>query len=600
MKYRRQPIDPMEFVQSVTDQSILSGFFGRKHTAWTVSTLYVLLGLGGLGTTPVAHAQTNGLGGVELSVVERYKGRIAEASKLSEQPNTFDTLVQTRPQQYRVPTVPLQFELDPPPLKPLLVSKVQVPKLPNYHLDLGAGNNGLFLTHLTAASGRSSKQQWGAEFDHRSYSGGVPDNAFDDQNRSQTRLQGHLKKFTRSSVWSGSAAYDRQGFRYYGFPEALIAPDSTGFPEEAERQIVHRVELGAGWSRLNPQPQKDQFDRSTLDYGYLSDRFGNRENRLAWEGGGHFDLAGQRLDLDGTFDFFRTDFDSVGQQSRSFAQFGLKPTLVDQWGELKFSLGIDVGYNATTFNLSGTDRGGFYLLPNFKADYTLVPGYLSAFADWTGSIDNLSYHELNRRFDFLYPTFDQETTRQSQIRLGLRGRITHRWVYEVSGHFADARKQALLYRDPLFSGPQGSGFGLLYDAVSRLGFEGSMGYETPELSFRAVLNYDAYETDRYDAAYHLPALRLSVDADYEVHPKIRLEASMRVVGSRLAYEEGTAGLLDRTLDPFVDLGLGGLYHYNEALSARLRFDNGLFQSYDLTYGYGAQRFMASLTLGYRF
>ncbi len=566
--------------------------FPRTRGAIRLLTAALLFGSG------LVNAQPGGLGGVELFVVEAYKGRIAEASKISEQPNTVDTLVHTRPQTYSVASIPLQFELAPPPLKPLLVSKVNVPKLPNYHLDLGLGNNGFFTTHLSAGSGRSNKRQWGGEFAHRSTQSGVRDNPFDDQPTRNTRLQGHFKLFDRNSAWSGSAAYDRQAFSYYGFPEDTALFETAG--SEAEKQNIHRIELDAAWTSLKPEPGKDRLDQARMGYRYLKDRFGNFENRLFWEAQSHFDLAGQGLELGGTVDFFRSDMDSIDARSRSFALFSLRPMLNDRWGDLRFGLGLDLGYELSTFNLSGTDRGGFYVLPNFRADYTLVPAYLSAFGDWTGRIDPLSLDELNRKFPFLHPSTDQETTRKTRFRLGVRGRITHRWSYEVSGHYSDARNEALLYRDPNFEGVRGAGFGLLFDRVSALGFEAGMNFQTSDLDLQAGLQYDNYDTDLFDAAYHLPSWKAHLTGGYRVHPKFRAELELEFEGVRTAYEEETQGILARDLDGYIDLGLGVTYLYNDALSARLRFDNVLFQEYYIAYGYAVVPFQASLVLSYRF
>jgi len=543
-------------------------------------------------------AQPGGLGGVELFVVEAYKGRIAEASKISEQPNTVDTLIHARPQTYSVPSVPLQFELAPPPLKPLLVSKVNVPKLPLYHLDLGLGNNGFFTTHLSAGSGRSNKRQWGGEVAHRSTRNGVRDSPFDEQPTGNTRLQGHYKFFDRNSAWSASAAYDRQAFSFYGYPDDSAVYEAMG--READRQIIHRIELDAGWSALKREAGKDRLDRAQMGYRYWNDRFGNIENRLFWEAQSHFDLAGQALELGGTVDFFRSDLDSVLEGSRSFALFSLRPMLNDRWGDLRFGLGLDLGYELSTQNLTGTDRGGFYVLPNFKADYSLVPAYLSAFGDWTGSVNPLSLDELNRRFPFLYPSTEQQTTFRTRFRLGLRGRITHRWSYEVSGHFSDAKNEALLYRDPLFSGDRGAGFGLLFDRVSALGFEAGMNFQITDLDLHAGLRYNNYETDLYDAAYHLPAWGADFKGAYRLHPKFKAELDLVFEGVRTAYEEESQGHLPRELDAYIDLGLGLTYLYNDALSARLRFDNALFQEYQIAYGYAVVPFQASLLLSYRF
>ena len=116
---------------------------------------------------------------VEVTVLDRYKGRITESVKISRNADFIDTTDTKIPVSYRVPSSALQFSFRPEPLKPMLISKVPVQVLPKHHIDLGFGNYGLFTAHATTSGGRSSKRQWGVELDHMNLSGGVEDIAFE-------------------------------------------------------------------------------------------------------------------------------------------------------------------------------------------------------------------------------------------------------------------------------------------------------------------------------------------------------------------------------------------------------------------------------------
>jgi hypothetical protein len=94
---------------------------------------------------PFVHGQEkNDLGSIELQVIERYKGRIAEAVKISRNADFIDTTTHKLSVRYEVPIQTRQFEFRPKPLKPLTVAKASVAKLPLHHLRVGFGLYGLF------------------------------------------------------------------------------------------------------------------------------------------------------------------------------------------------------------------------------------------------------------------------------------------------------------------------------------------------------------------------------------------------------------------------------------------------------------------------
>ncbi len=537
---------------------------------------------------------------VEVTVLDRYKGRIAESVKISQNANFIDTTDTKIPMVYRIPTSALQFSFRPEPLKPMLISKVPVEDLPKHHIDLGFGNYGLFTAHASTSNGRSSKRQWGIELDHMNLRGGVQDIVFEENPFYRSRIQAHLFNYLDGWKLSNTIEGNFNGVRYYGFPESSTALDSS-MSAEAIQQSYTKFGWKGGYNRIKKPLGKSSMNGIGAGYYHFFDRFGNSENQMEISGEGQLDLSGNLLELGFNLEHFATQFDSVLPVSQSFTQFRLEPRLASEWQDLRFEIGLDLGYNGYTLPVKGGTEGTFFVLPAFSAQYTFVPSYLSAFATWKGRIDNTSYSEISRLNPYVYPSIQQNASKYNKFEMGLKGRLTQKLAFQLSGAYELVDALPLFYRDPFFADSTATpGFAVVYDNADLLKVRGELGYLSDTWNFKANVEFIHYSMDRFESPFHLPNFTAEFSGSYPINKKLRAGARANYVGSRTAFQSNLNAALDSQLDGYLDLGLEATYSYNDYLGATLFFDNLLAQRYQLWLGYPVVGFQAGLQLSYRF
>jgi hypothetical protein len=544
------------------------------------------------------------LGSIELNVIDRYKGRIAEAVKISRNANFIDTSIRKLPVRYEVPIETRQFTFRPKPLTPMTISKVPVKILPHYHLDLGFGLNGFFSAHASVSSDRSARRQWGIEFDHWNIRSGVSDIIYDNSPHFKNRLEGHLKSFLGQRKWSfqNRLALGSEGLRYYGIPTDE-APKGIDFDGDAMRQAYYNIAWDGRLKNLSSAKKANALDEIGASYSFFFDRFQSQEHEIKVDQESHIDLSGERLNIGSRLDYIRSNFDSVNGGSRLLYDVGLMPSISSSWGDFRFKLGVQLGLYGRSFSLEDEATNEFYLLPDFEAEYSFVPTYLSAFVNWKGNIQAQSYRELTNRNPFISPGVNQEVSRQSSLEGGFRGRIIDPLSFRVLTRYTLADDMPLFYRNPFYATPPfDPALVVLYDAVDIFTLRGEMRYAIDDWTIDGWMEFNTYDTDSLRAAYHLAELRFGLAGQYRISNRIETGLGMQFVGERTAYDQQFEPLTGRSgkLDPYLDLHLNLTYHYNEYLEARLNLDNIFANSYEIWLGYPSVGFQGSLTLSYRF
>ncbi len=542
-------------------------------------------------------AQEN-LGNVELTVIERYKGKIAESVKIAQNANFVDTLSQKLSMRYEVPSSALQFSFRPKPLKPMLISKQTVSVLPKYHIDLGFGNYGLFTAHLGANSGRSSKYQWGAQWEHNSLQSGVQNTPFENNPFYQSRFQAHIKNFLGKFTLQNKLEARFDGLRYYGFDanEAL----ALNLGEQAENQAYQSYTWSSGYFRTHLLNNKTHFDGVNAEFQHFRDAFGNSENRF-WAGqNSQIMLHDQALKLEAHTEIINTTFDSLTQIQRGFYRFGLKPGLKKEWAGLNFLLAAEIGYNGYNETSFKGGSNGFYLLPELRAEYSFVPTYFSAFVQIYSTLNNQSYSRIVSINPFVLPAINQEISSTDHYGLGLKGRIIENLAFSLLGEFKQVDNLLVFYRDPDYNQTGAPGFSAKFDHADLLTFEGELAYTNTLLDLSASLSFTSYSMDSLEAPYHIAPLQAQFAGTYKFHPKMEVGTQLWLVGERRAFSSRLQREAEAILASYADLSLNFGYKYNDYLSAHLHLDNLLGQRYNIWLGYQSVGPQIGLRIAYRF
>lgn len=570
-----------------------------------VNKITALLVLCLMGGTSFGQEDKSDLGSIELNVIDRYKGRISEAVKISRSADFIDTTVNKLPVRYKVPIQTKLFEFNPKPLKPMTISKVPVTKLPHYHVDLGFGLYGFFTFHGSAASDRSRKKQWGVDLDLWTIRTGVDDIIYSDNSHQNLRLSAHLKNILGKGKWSLKHQLNAQlqSVTYYGAPaewfaNALLADDIA-----AEFRSYGDFSYAARLNLLKAPKEKSHLETLGLTYGFLLDDFDGKEHRVYFDQNSKINLSGEMLDLGLDVGFVRSLLERNPTGGNTLYKVGISPSITSKYKDLRFKLGVQFGAFGNSSDSIPGNTDEVYLLPDFSAEYSFVPTYLSAFAAWSGSVELNSYSSMVNGNPFVNGVMiQQEVTRKSWIEGGIKGRIVNPLSFKILGRFTLANDLPIFYRSPnVASTLLTPGFAVIYDDMDIATIRGELKFEQKDWSIDTWVEYNNYDTDTTFAAFHLPQWQVGFNGNYQLSDQLNTGLSLAYIGSRRAFDPSLENAyIQSELPGYVDLGLNIQYNYNDYLSARLNLDNILDNNYDIWLGYQSIGFQASLTLSYRF
>lgn len=552
---------------------------------------------------PFVHGQEkNDLGSIELQVIERYKGRIAEAVKISRNADFIDTTTHKLSVRYEVPIQTRQFEFRPKPLKPLTVAKASVSKLPLHHLRVGFGLYGLFTLQGSIASDRSRKKQWGADLDMWSVQNGVGDLAYPSNPHRQMRLSAHMKNILSRGKWAlkNKVEGGHEGISYYGLPSSwatnILLPDDAA----PERRNYYGLSYAGELKLLKVPGSSSHLRRIGIDYGFFSDDIKSSEHRFSVDQNAVIDLSGQALDLGASADFLRTELPENSFQGLRLYRLGAEPSIQSSYGDLEFTIGVKAGaYGRRSDSLEG-GKNGIYLLPDLRAAYSFVPTYFRVFAEWSGDVSLNSFEELVKGNPFISSArMDQQVSRRTWVEGGMEGRIIDHLRFRAYARFTLADQMPLYFRLP--GELPNMGMAVLYDDMDIGSLRGELSYKKADWDLSGWIQWDSYDTDSAFAAYHLPEFRLGLSGTYRLNSQMETGLRLTHIGKRTAFRPDPAiKQIANELAGYIDLGLQFKYAYNDYLTAHLNLDNVLGQSYDIWLGYPSVGFMASLSVSYRF
>ena len=550
-------------------------------------------------------AQPTQVGGLQISVFEKYKATVSEAVKITSQPDVKDTtvdklpvLISVRP-RFAEPVV--RFEL----ISPLTIGKTKVERMPSNYLTVGVGNYTSPEMAFAFGNGRSTGTTWSVQAQHFSTQSGVKDRLYLDNatmnNEFRTRLVQSIGN-TRLGLEAG-ASLDQ--FSFYGVPldSAVNLADTA---KRAPGRWVQTYTLGMNW-------QPTRFTRKSVFYGLSSDY--------------HYfdDMNGRQQEhrLSGTADFRKkiekvilvmpiqvtalqlnqrsavTSVDSLGRTELLGVEFA--PSVADSVGRLHFTAGFRVVPVWTRVDTTVTTKA--YFFPEIKGELPLVTNALNVFGGWIGRVHMEGMRNVVAQNPYVLESSPFKPTSENRIYVGFNGRITGRLGYMVTGQILNYTNKAMFYRAPGQAVTDSGRFVMEYTDLSIVQPKAELSYQHPagvEIRTYGLLN----RTSRLDENnnklpfYHLPEWEVGAHVLVNLKGKIRVESDVRYVGAREI--PSVSPLISPTLDPFVDVRLGVYYAYNKQLSAYINATNLLNDAYSLWQGYDTQGTRVMLGLSYSF
>jgi len=258
--------------------------------------------------------------------------------------------------------------------------------------------------------------------------------------------------------------------------------------------------------------------------------------------------------------------------------------------------------------LAADSSSKFYVYPDIRIAYQVIPDYLKFYLSATGGLYRNSMKEASSINPWVNPIFPLGNTHTKyNIKGGLTGMITPELDYNFSVSYADIADMLFFMNDffnpynPETNVNLGNKFTGLYDDVNLTTVNLELGYHQSEqllISFSA--DYRHYKMATEEKPWHKPAFQAKASAKYRLNKKISITGDL-FYDSRIyarTYENNIPAIVKR--DGFFDLNLGGEYRFSDRISAFVRLNNVAAVRYFRWYNYPSQRInvMGGLTFSF--
>ncbi len=561
--------------------------FSNTVNCLTVLSLVVMLLLFGRQT---AHAQGHNQ---EVTIVAPYQPTISDATKMTLTPRIEDTVVNVPPMHYAIHSEPIYSPIEVKPLKPAFVEINPEETYRRNYLKAGFGNYTTPYGEFFSNSLRSDKFALGFHLRHLSSQGKIKDYANSSFSQNLGEIYG--KRYFKNSVLSAGIDYKRNVVRYYGFKPSDYA--GISITDDQLKQRFSTVSATVGYKSNYKREGKSDYD-ATIDFYNLTDLYETGEMMIALDGNLNtrnefWDFVkSQELGVDLDAKYYH-NADSL--QSRGTAVVSLRPYINLDFDYLSVYLGVEGAF-------AGDSASRFYVYPEVRISYQVIPDHLRFYLSATGGLKRNSFKsvsDVNPWVNSIFPLGNTST--QYDIAGGLTGDVKEIVDYNFKVSYAHVENM-LFYVNDFFSdfSPEiqsnlANKFTGIYDDVNLTSVILEVVYHQSEfLDILFTAGYRHYDMKTQEEPWHKPAFDAVATGRYRLNDKIRLWTDVFFQSKLYAptWEDVWGGRVMKVYQRscYADINLGGEYRFTDRISAFLQLNNVAAVQYYRWYNYPTQRF----------
>jgi hypothetical protein len=552
----------------------------------------------------------------EVEVTKAYQPAVNEAVKINDIPKI-------KPEQTEVPTFdysiyskPVFSTFDVAPVTAAKMVGDKRPEMGNGLLKLGFGNYTTPYGEFFYNAQPDKKSNFGMHFKHLSSSGGINllngDRVKAPQSVNEAELFG--KRFFNKSTLSGSLAYDRKAFNYYGYTgdELSDSLKDQMIPYFGDKQYFSKGTLDVHLKSETLSADDFNYDFG-VNYHYLTSKTGQRESQAIVSA----DLGKKFGNMFGILNFSMTSYSADSILNRVSKTFGVKHQMLMtispsvKW--LTDNASLQLGFNTTISSDDDTD-GGVYFYPKVKAEWSPVEQVLTLFAGADGYVQHNTYSSIATENQYVDPYHDVANTKyQVVVSGGFKGKLTSKTNFVAQTSYSVVKDQHfyILYGTDIYNvsavGPRSlnNTFDWVYDDVNIFKLSGEVLHAVSDnFSLHLLGNYYSYNLETLEKAWQMPKFDLTFSGVYKPTDQLKFSADIYLIGSRTALlsEPLSSSKLSKQveMDPIIDLNAGVEYQFNEKLSFFAKLNNFGFQKYEQWLGYTNKSFNALVGASYKF
>ena len=500
---------------------------------------------------------------------------ISDAGKVNSLPQLDDTVIATPKFEYYLLARPLVRLLPLRPIPPAKMGREHVGKLKPFYAKLGFGNNTSPVAELFYSGGRSETLTYSISAKHLSSWGKLD---FDEVKNvstpfASTDIAVHLRGTHRRNKFSYHVgAFYRNGYSsFYGVGDTLTRSSDTLWRQNLNR---HKGGLEFDLGSTHLDSSHFQYRLSGGVEGY-TDNYDDGEfhARAALEG--YKDFKGQRYG--GTL-FVKHYGLALGEIKYPNTVVSLSPWIKfygDRWRVLA---GVNFLYDANDV------QSGLHIYPKGHVSYDIIRQYFIPYFELDGCLEVADRWTITHENPFWNPHIKVwNTSRNMEMRLGVKGRFTSRLGFNIYGEYAlvDSMRFAVNGIARKEVAPRHWQNGLIapmrfvYDRVAETHLCGELYYALGTRFGTGVrAEYWGYTLISEVEPWHKPRWAGTLYANYNLRDKIYAGIDFTLLGGRKALAANDVAI---ELPVDYELNLQLRYRLNKNLSLFTDFRNILFQ-----------------------
>jgi hypothetical protein len=539
----------------------------------------------------------------EVEVVKAYQPSILDAQKINDIP-------QIKPEQTEAPTFdysifskPVFSTFDPTPVA--AAKMVGDPKSPMGIglLKLGFGSYLTPYGELFFNTQPTKKSNFGMHFRHLSSSGKVKllNDDLVKAPEAENTAEIFGKSFFRKSTLSGSLAFDRKAFTYYGYTFDQL---SDALKEKMIPYFQDKQYFSKGTATVRLKSETLSTSELNYDFGakyhYFVSKTGQTEHEVVLSGDVSKNIDNALGFLSASLTVYKAD--SI--MNRFNGGFGKKQQTILRanpsvmWSTENASL--QLGLN-TAMILDIDTNADFKIWPKVKAEWSPVPQVLTLFAGVDGHLQQNTYSAIAAENPYVDPYHDLANTNYKYIVSGgFKGKLSSKTNYVAEASYSVIEKQHfyILYGQDVLNlssvGPLSlnNTFNWVYDDANILKLSGEVMHSvSDDFSVHLLGNYYSYDLKSLQTPWQMPDFDLTFSAIYKPTEQLKFSSDIFVVGKRTAFVSELLSTssswpsLVVNMDPIIDLNVGAEYQFSPKLNFFAKLNNFGFQKYEQWVGY---------------
>lgn len=443
------------------------------------------------------------------------------------------------------------------------------------------------------------------------------DNALLTSSYRNMNLGAYYMQEERYFKWKVGFDFENDQYNWYGLPSLPFDVPTLNAIEEQQTYKYFSVHGGISF-------EDAYIENANIKVYSFTDDFRSKELFVSLASDLQFPLTSisrklKNLNVNAALSYLNGEFaqDYLGTSKQEYTFFNVKVHPTYRFGDdkLKARLGAKV-YLAMDTQNSLTD---FFIYPDVNISYPIVKdlAYLSLGAG--GDLEMNTYKQFSDINPFVSPTlFMTQTNEQYNFYGGVNGKFSPNVTYQIKASYKNQEDRALFVRNnsksngtfsaissvALLGYEYGNSFNVLYDDVKTFSLYTELEVAVSNrMMIGGNIQVHSYTTTNQQEAWNLPNIESTIYGMYK-KDKWYAGADLFFVGERKdilytgTFPSTVSGV--QNLKSYIDLNLNGGYHFNDMLSAFVRFNNVLNADYQRFANFNVQGFQVLAGITYKF